>query len=164
METPDAALNNSLRSPGYVSQDPTILQELWGSFITMDAFDSITNQMLLMEAYENAYGISPKDNASPITLVTKNASTELYSDSLYERTMSKFIKYRIAEATGLNLIEFLNQPTYKVAMIMRALRTVRKNESINPAVLELLKQEAKLNKTKLKRFNYGKSRCNTGIK
>lgn len=87
----------------------------------MDSYDPITNRMLMMEKYERAFGINDPTNSSPVTLVTGNEVTDLYTDSLLEKAYTKLINVRAPELTGMNLKELLDLPTWKLKTLMRAL-------------------------------------------
>jgi hypothetical protein len=140
------APTHGLKVPGYIADREKVITPLWEDFIEMDSYDSITNQMLLMEKYELAMGIQPKDNASPISLVTMNEGTDLFTDNLLERTYNKLIRSKAVEITGLNLKELLNLPTYDLQMLLRCITIARQDEQ--PALTKVEKQLKNINKGK----------------
>ena len=117
-----------IKTPGYIADIEGVINPLWSSFITMDAYDSISTQMLLMEKYEVAFGIQPTTDASPISLVTMNEATDILTGGLFERTVSKLIKYKVPELTGLNIKELLALPTYQLKVILRSIASIRREE------------------------------------
>lgn len=86
----------------------------------MPTYDSITNQMLVMEAYENALDIYTTSDRSPITLVTMNASTDFMNNTMLEKTIFRLISLKIHTITGLSIVELLDLPTYMLQMLMRS--------------------------------------------
>lgn len=86
--------------------------------------------MQLLEKYEIAFGIQTEIGCSPITLSTKSEATELYVDGLYEKTVSRLLKYKVCEMTNMSLEELLNLPTFKLQTIMRAIINLREEEKI----------------------------------
>ena len=98
----------------------TKIDTLWESFLDMPTYDSITNQMLIMEAYETAMGIYPDTDRSPITLVTMNASTDFMHNTMLERTIDRIIQLKLHTITGMSLMEILDLPTYVLQMLLRS--------------------------------------------
>lgn len=105
-----------------------VLQPLWKSFLELDNYDNIGNQMLLMEKYEQKLGIQPQINASPITLVTHNEHYMPRIEGLYEKTIYKLIRNKVTEATGLDITELMDLPTYELQTIVRAIVSVKRAE------------------------------------
>lgn len=100
------------------------IDELWTKYTKMNSYDSITNQMMMVEAYELALGIQTQESNSPITLATINRSTNFMENTLLERTINKIIQMKMCSATGMTVIEILNLPTFEVMMYYRSLRTM----------------------------------------
>ena len=121
--------NDVVKTLGYIADREKVVNPLWTEFLTMESFDCITNQMLLMEKYEMAFAIQPKENPSPISLATMNSATDVYTDSLLEKTLSRLIRAKVFEMTGLNIIDFLALPTYMCQMIIRSITEIRKEDS-----------------------------------
>lgn len=88
-------------------------------FLDMPTYDSITNQMLVMEAYEDAMDIYTTTDRSPITLVTMNASTDYMNNTMLEKTMDRIIQLKLHTITGMSLTEILDLPTYMLQILMR---------------------------------------------
>ena len=140
MEEADASTNGLIKTPGYVADREGVVNPLWASFLTMDSYDSISNQMLLMEKYEVAFKIQPEHDISPISLVTKNDATDLLTNNLLEKTIGKLIRYKVTELTGLNINELLELPTHRLKAIMNNVVIIRRNETRNedPAIKKAL--------------------------
>jgi len=96
------------------------LKELWNSFLTMKNYDSVSNQMLLMEKYEEILGIQSNESNLPISLVTINQGTDVYHDSVLEKTLTKIMKSKLCELTGLSITELLELPTYYLQVVFKA--------------------------------------------
>lgn len=94
----------------------------------MDSYDSISNLMLLMEKYETALSIQTPNEASPIALVTMKEATSVLLNSHYENTIYRLVRSKLPEITGMNINELLNLPTYKLAMLYRAVGRVKMKE------------------------------------
>ena len=86
----------------------------------MQNYGSIANQMLSLEAYENALGIPPEDNKSLVTLVTMNYTTDYMVNTMLEKTIDRIIQLKLHTITGLNVMELLDLPTYVLQMLMRS--------------------------------------------
>ena len=107
----------------------TILKPMWAKILNLTSYDSITNQMLLMETYEESFGICDHSTSnSPLSLVTHNEGYMPYQNNLYEALLYRMIKNSIPESTGLSIEELLDLPTYKLTSIFRSMIKVRKKE------------------------------------
>jgi hypothetical protein len=136
----DASWSGVIKAPGYIADITELADPLWKSFTTLESFDHITNQMLLMEKYELSFGIQPTENASPISLVTMNDSTDIYTNGLLERTIYRLIKMKAFEYTGLSITELLDLPTYKLQIVLRALTQVQSKEPDNAELKNYIKK------------------------
>ena len=106
----------------------------------MPSYDPISNQMLTLEAYENAFNIQPKKDASPISLVTMNATTDIYTNGILEQTMQKLIACDMYKETGISVMEALNLPTYELKALYCALKKhSSSNAKVNAKLAALLK-------------------------
>ncbi len=121
------------------------LDELWNSFLTIKSYDSISNQMLLMEKYEEILEIQTNESKTPIPLVTINNTTDIYNNSLLEKTITKIMRSKLCELTGLSITELLALPTYYLQMVFRSATHVAKDSNDNK---DLIKQLNVLTKTK----------------
>ena len=108
----------------------------------MESYDSITNQMLLMEKYEQRFNIQDTIDPFPISLVTMSKYTDVVTDSLMERSYTKLLDLKLPELTGLSITELLDMPTYKLKAVIRALRnsnTIKNNTLTDKEMKELKK-------------------------
>jgi len=137
LETPNEAYVNSIIWPGWkpTPDEKKRIDEYWGSFLTVKSKDPITNKLVLDEAYDEALGLNDVDSISPVALVCMKRCTELHKGHLFEEVAANFMRYDIYEKTGLDLMSFLNLPTYRVLAIKRALTKVRKEEPTIPKSL-----------------------------
>lgn len=119
----------NLTQSDYTIDHKHVLQPLWNSFLGLDSYDNIGNQMLLMEMYEQKLGIQPQINASPITLVTHNEYYMPNIEGLYEKTVYKLIRNKVHEATGLTITQLMDLPTYELQTIVRAIIAVKRAET-----------------------------------
>lgn len=127
MEDVNARQQLSVKDPNFDADEST-LENLWGDLLKSVPHDSITNQMLAMEAYEQAFGIQTTGASSPITLVTMKDSTNYLKDSMLERTIDRIIQLKLHKLTGLNLNELLNLPTYELKMIFQSATKVGRSD------------------------------------
>ena len=137
----DATPNKIIKSLGFVANHDKVTTPLWNSFLQMNAFDEITNQMVILEKYETAFGIQEPDKPFPISLVTMSESSDIYTNSLMEKTIYKLQKYKVPEITNTSLEDLLNLPTYKLLMVFRSIAQIRHEENTKDKDLNKLDKQ-----------------------
>ena len=90
--------------------------------------------MLAVEKYESALGIGI-NSKSLLSFNTINKETDVFTNSLKERTYKRLIDIKACDSTGLNIKELMDLPTYELKTIIVALTNSN-----------LIKAEAKLAK------------------
>ena len=143
MAESDAESAGLIKHPGYLADMVQVTAPLHHRFMLLKPTDNIMAQMMLQEQYELAFGIQTTKDASPISLVTHSEATDIYTDCLLEKTITKLIKYKVPELTGMSLQQLLDLPTFQLKTIMRSVRTVRKLEALPTAELNALKKSLK---------------------
>jgi len=128
VERVDPSGDGIVKAPNFIADSEGITDPLWSSFLTMDSTDnSISNQMLLLEKYEKAFGIQT-DYDSPIALCTKKSITDVFEDSYLEAVYSRLLYEKAPQKTGMSLSELINLPNYELHIILRILGKMRKKE------------------------------------
>lgn len=138
MAQADPSRNNLVNTPGFIANIETIINPLWNSIIEMESYDSITNQMLLMEKYQLKFGIQSPINSSPIALVTMNENADIITNSLLEATIKRLMKSKICELTGLSIIELLELPNYILQIIIRVATDMAINDNATDKLEKML--------------------------
>lgn len=124
--------------------NPVVIDKLFTDLIKYPIRDSISNQMLSMEAYEMAVGLQKGDGSEvPVSLVTMKEQRDYIKDSEWERTIRVLIKVKLMEITQMSLMELLELPHHLLVSIYEIAGQVSREE---PDLLKKMTNEMKNNK------------------
>jgi hypothetical protein len=101
--------------------------------------DGITNEMVLQEVYDIAFGVNDHSNdSSPLSLIKMHPTEDVHSRSMLYSRVKRYINMDIHQSTGLNLTNFLELPREMVELIFAEITA--KNTKTGSAMHDLAKK------------------------
>lgn len=120
---------------------PQNVERVVDLLIRAEKMDSVMSQRYALEVFEHVNDIAPiyipGRSGKPLANMTFNKHTDIWRGSLLIQRINYLIRYKVPEATGMNIKELLGLPRHELQEMVRAVRRLRMMEdSLNRADLK----------------------------
>ena len=112
--------------------DNSQLEEL---YLTMGAMRPVVTQMVTRKAYQRDRGICTHQTNNPLDLVTLHPKENIIEGGPRRTWIRKFINYRVAQFTGMSLVEFFELPYDDAAFLVELSESSSLQEGITTSQL-----------------------------
>lgn len=96
------------------------------------AIDGIDAKILLLETYDQTYGIFDHDNvfedSHPLALIGMHPQEDVFTGGRLVQTIRSYRRHRVNAHFNLSLTDFLNYPRHITTMILKECEAAEKEE------------------------------------